>query len=128
MRIGCEAREVARAAELGDRRIGVEVRLERHRADDHLLVELDAHAVEDARVQRLEEMVGAQGNAEFLEHAVVDQHRAQERRLGLEIGGQRAGDGGIGKGTVEQSGRSHPALMRARSSGRKRPAARRGCG
>jgi hypothetical protein len=43
-----------------------------------------------------EEMIGPQRHGHFFHDAVVDQHRTEERGLGLDIGGKRANVGGLG--------------------------------
>ncbi len=79
-----------------ERLVGLEIRLQRDRGDHHLFVEQHQDALVEALVKRIEEMLGTQRHSEFFEQTVVDQHRAEERRLGLEIGGQRAAGGGFG--------------------------------
>ena len=59
-------------------------------------------------MHRLEEVLRPQRCIEFLDHPVVDQRRAQERRLGLHIGGQRPRGDFIGAG--DQIGLGHGRL------------------
>src|SRR5690606_40676943 len=74
-----EPGEVAGAAQLLNRRIGLEVGLQRDRSDDHLPVEQHGNLLEDPGVQRLEKVFGPNRNRQLFENAVVDQNRPEER-------------------------------------------------
>ena len=77
--------EIGGAAELNDRRIGLEQWFQRDRGGGHLAVaELEDRLV-DAAVQRLGEMLRAEYHHDVFDQPVVDHQRAEQRLLGLEI-------------------------------------------
>ena len=96
--IGSELREIGSAAQLGERFIALEQRLQRHRRDHHLAIELVLDAVHDLAVDRDEEVLGPNRHGHFFEQPVVDQQRAEEGCLGLGVGWQRASGGHLGCG------------------------------
>ena len=102
--VGGEPREIAGATELDDCRIGFKIGLQRDRGHYHLLVEQHADPFEDSRMERLEEVSWLHRNRQLLEHAIVDQNRAKERRFGLQIGGKRAAGGNIGDWAIKGLG------------------------
>src|SRR5690606_21780953 len=111
-----QAREVSGPSKLRHRGVGLEIRLQRDRSDDHLLVEKHAHAFENPRVERFEEMFRADRHGQFFEQAVIDQYRAEERCFRLEIRRQSAAggaisSGGVGGGSVCNQGGHRPLML-----------------
>ena len=78
-------------------------------------------------MERLEEVLGPDRHGEFLEHAVVYQHRAEKRGLGLQIRRQGTAGGGFGGGAFSDLG-GHRPLMRPPDSGGKGWAVEAACG
>ena len=85
--------EIGRPADLLHRLVALEHRLQRDRVGDHVLVGHPQDGLVDAAVQRLEEMVGSKPDLDVLDQPVVDHQRAEQRRLRLDILGERGGCG-----------------------------------
>ena len=88
-----ELGEIGRAADLLHPLVGVEQRPQRDRIGDSVGVGHPEDGFVDAAVQRLEEMVRAKLELDVLDQPVVDHQRPEERRLGLDILGERRGSG-----------------------------------
>ena len=82
--------QVFRTAKFLERLVRLEIRTQRHRRGGRIALDQGEYAFIDARMERFEEMVGPDRGLQFLDHAVVDQHRAEERSLGFKVGGQLA--------------------------------------
>ena len=91
-----QLRQIARPANRLHRLVGLEKRFQRHRRDGHVAVEQCHQLLEDPPVQRFEEMHRAERHGQVLGDAVVDQDRADQRRLGLDIVRQFAHFGAAG--------------------------------
>ncbi|MDF2782518.1 MAG: hypothetical protein K0S96_2323 [Geminicoccaceae bacterium] len=80
-----EAREVARAVELAQRLVLVERDLEGQVVGEPALLDQPAHRLEDPAVHRLIEMLWPQELRDPVIGLVVDQDRAEQRLLGLDV-------------------------------------------
>ena len=87
---GREPREVGRAADLGERAVLVEQRLERHRVGDLAALDELGDRGEDAAVHGLGEMLGPEKLGDAVEGGVVDEDCTQKRLLGLDVCRRRA--------------------------------------
>ncbi len=80
-----EAREIARAVELAQRLVLVERDLEGQVVGEPALLDQPAHRLEDPTVHRLVEMLRPQELRDPVIGLVVDQDRAEQRLLGLDV-------------------------------------------
>ena len=114
--IGGELGEIGRAAQFAQRLVRLEIGAQRDRRGGGITLDQGEHAFIDALVERFEEVFGPDGNLQFLDHPVVDQHRAQKRGLGIEIRGQLARRGLLrGQARADRGhffGFGHAGLMR----------------
>ncbi len=101
-----ELGEVGRPADLPHRLVGLEQGLQGDRIGDHVAIGEAKDRLVDAAVQRLEEMVGAKLELDILDQPVVEQQRAQQRGLGLDVLGELLdrGFGGPGARVEEDFG------------------------
>ena len=88
--VGGQPGQIGDSAQLLERLVRLEIGFERHRGDDCAAIHQLEDSLIDALVERLEEMHRTQVAGVLLDHPVVDQRRPDERRLRLEIRGQRA--------------------------------------
>ena len=88
--------EIGRPADFLHRLVRLEHRAQGDRIGDHVLVAHAQDRIVDPPVQRLEEMVRSKLELDVLDQPVVDHQRAQQRRLRLDIVGQRRGRGRVG--------------------------------
>ena len=114
--VGGQLREIGHPAQLLERFVGFEIGPQRDRRGDRIAIEQPQDALVDALVHRLVEMLRHQRRGQFLDHLVVDQHRAEERGFGFEVGGQhgalRRFRGSRIVGGDKKVGIGHRALMR----------------
>ncbi len=116
--------EIGDPAQFLQRIIGFEIGFQRHRRHHGVAIEQSQNTVVDAAMHRFEKMFRAQRCRQFLDHAVVDQHRAQKSRFGFDIGWQRTarqriasvrsrvgGGAGVGSGAGEGGGLRHGIVM-----------------
>ena len=86
-----ELREITDPADRLHRLVGFEIGLQRHRRRDAVALDQRHRLLENAAVQRLEEMIGGQRDGQILDDSVVDQNRAEKRGLSLDIARQLGG-------------------------------------
>ncbi len=82
-----QLRKIADPAHRLHRLVGLEIRFQRHRCRDAVALDERHRLLKDAAVKRFEEMVGGQRDGQIFDDSVVDQDRAEERGLGLDITG-----------------------------------------
>ena len=93
--------EVSGAADLLHRLVALEQRLQGDRGGDHVAIRQRQDLLVDAAVQRLVEMLRSKLEHDVLDEPVVDHQRAEQRRLRLQVLGQR---GGLGGGRYDSQG------------------------
>ena len=98
-----QTRQIAVTAHLDQARIGLHRRMQRQRRDDHAAaLELGDHDLVDPRMQRIVEMLGLEDRGDPLDRLIVDQHRAEQRLLDVDVIGDVAIDflfhGALGSG------------------------------
>ena len=116
LRIGGEPRQIGDPAEFPERVVGLEIGLERHRGRDAVALDQRHRLLENAAVERFEEMVGGQRDGQVLDDTVVDQERTQKRGLGLDIARQLAFIPGRSRGRNEgefRHGHPHASMPEA---------------
>ena len=87
---GGQLRQIGRAAQVFQRLVRFEIGTQGDRRGGGVAFDQHQHAFVNAGVQGFEEMFWPDRHRQFLDHPVIDQHRAQKRRFGFEIIGQFA--------------------------------------
>ena len=108
-----QARQIAAAADLGQRLVVAEIRLQRDRVGQLRLVHQAPGRLEDAPVNRDVKMLGRQQVADAVEQLVVDEEGAQQRLFRVLVMGHlpivgirgKVGDVGLGHGGCFPCGR-----------------------
>ena len=85
-----QLREIFGSAKLFQCLIGLEMRTQGDRRSGRIAFDQRENALINTLVQRFEKMLGPDRGLQFLDHAIVDQNRAQKRGLRLEVGGEFA--------------------------------------
>ena len=122
--------EIGGAAKFLETFVRLEIGLQGDRGDHRLAVDQGLDAFVDPAMDRSVEVLGAQRRGQFFQNPVVDQHRAEEGSLGLDVRGKRGGGGPVGLG-LAQGDRldiGHAALVEERGAGGKRQTCHGACG
>ena len=106
-----ELGEIGRPAALAHPLVGIEHWSQRHRARDHVAIHHAQDRLVDAGVERLVEMIGAQLELDVLDQPVVDHQGAEQRRLRLDVAGERGRVAATPHGGHESDGFGHGALV-----------------